>query len=54
MTGHEIRRRFLDKPLPLPSGTGVDLTLDTILNIDDLLGDYAGFQRLRGSPKVQP
>lgn len=49
-----IRRRFLDKPLPLPSGTGVDLTLDTILNIDDLLGDYAGFQRLRGSPKVQP
>lgn len=49
-----IRRRFLDKPLPLPSGTGVDLTLDTTLNIDDLLGDYAGFQRLRGSSKVQP
>lgn len=49
-----IRRRFLDKPLPLPSGTGVNLTLDTTLNLDDLLADYAEYQRLRSSGPVQP
>lgn len=49
-----LRRRFLDRKLPLPSGTGVNLTLDTTLNLDDLLADYADYQRLRGSPKVQP
>jgi len=48
-----IRRRFLGKKLPLPSGTGVDLTLDTTLNLDDLLKDYADFERLRSSPPVQ-
>jgi hypothetical protein len=40
--------------LPLPSDTGVDLTLDTTLNLDDLLADYADYQRLRSSPPVQP
>lgn len=49
-----IRRRFLDQPLPLPSGTGVNLTLDTTLNLDDLLADYAEYQRLRSSAPVQP
>lgn len=49
-----IRRRFLDKPLPLPSGTQVNLTLDTTLNLDDLLADYAEYQRLRSSGPVQP
>lgn len=49
-----IRRRFMDRKLPLPSGTGVNLTLDTTLNLDDLLKDYADFQRLRGSGSVQP
>jgi hypothetical protein len=48
-----LRRRFLDKKLPLPSGTGVNLTLDTTLNLDELLADYTDYQRLRGSPKVQ-
>ncbi|MDB5447920.1 MAG: hypothetical protein JWQ97_3237, partial [Phenylobacterium sp.] len=52
--GDLIGRKFLGKPLPLPSGTGVDLTLDTTLNLDDLLGDYAEFQRLHGSAQVQP
>ena len=28
------------KPIPLPKGTPVDLTLDTSLNFDQLLGDY--------------
>ncbi|MCR5874251.1 YdbH domain-containing protein [Phenylobacterium sp. J426] len=49
-----LQRRFLDKPLPLPSGTGVNLTLDTTLNLDDLLADYAEYQRLRNSGPVQP
>ncbi len=49
-----ITRRFLDKALPLPSGTKVDLTLDTSLNLDQLLADFADYQSLRGSQAVQP
>jgi hypothetical protein len=49
-----IRRRFLDRPLPLPSDTGVDLTLDTSLNLDDLVAEYADYQNLRSSRPVQP
>jgi hypothetical protein len=49
-----IRQRFMGKPLPLPSGTEVNLTLDTTLNLDDLLADYAEFNQTRGSAKVQP
>lgn len=49
-----IRRKFLNKPLPLPSDTGVDLTLDTTLNLDDLLKDYGDFQQLHSSRPVQP
>ena len=48
-----IGRKFLSRPLPLPSDTAVDLTLDTTLNLDDLLADYADYQRLRGSRAVQ-
>jgi hypothetical protein len=49
-----IRKRFLGKTLPLPSGTGVNLTLDTSLNLDDLLSDYAEYQKARSSAPVQP
>jgi hypothetical protein len=31
----------LHKPIPLPSGTPIDLTLDTSLNFDELLKSYA-------------
>jgi hypothetical protein len=31
----------LQKPIPLPSGTPIDLTLDTSLNFDELLRSYA-------------
>jgi len=48
-----IGRKFLGQKLPLPSNTGVDLTLDTTLNLDDLLADYADYQRLRSSAPVQ-
>jgi hypothetical protein len=40
-----LRGRAFDKPLPLPKGTPVDLTLDTSLNLDELLKSYFG-----GSP----
>lgn len=50
-----IKKRFLGRKLPLPSGTGVNLTLDTTLNLDDLLADYAEYQKARnGSAPVQP
>jgi hypothetical protein len=49
-----IQRKFLGRKLLLPSGTGVNLTLDTSLNLDDLLADYADYRRLHGSGPVQP
>ena len=49
-----LQKRFLGRTLPLPSGTGVNLTLDTSLNLDDLLADYANFRKLHGSGQVQP
>jgi hypothetical protein len=35
-----IQGHAFDKPLPLPKGTPVDLTLDTTLNFDELLDAY--------------
>lgn len=52
--GELIRRDFMNRELPLPSGTEVDLTLDTSLNLDQLLADYADAQTGRGSGEVQP
>jgi len=49
-----IQRRFLGRKLPLPSGTGVDLTLDTSLNLDDLIADWGEYQRMKSSGPVQP
>jgi hypothetical protein len=49
-----LQQRFLGRKLPLPSGTGVNLTLDTTLNLDDLMGDWAEYQKVRGSGPVQP
>jgi hypothetical protein len=48
-----ITRRFLQRTLPLPSGTAVNLTLDSSLNIDELLRDMAA-AGAAGSPTVQP
>jgi len=46
-----IRRDFLNRNLPLPSGTGIDLTLDTTLNLDQLIADIAAYNRARnGEP----
>jgi hypothetical protein len=46
-----ISREFLNRPLPLPSGTGIDLTLDTTLNLNQLIGDLLAVNRARnGEP----
>jgi len=42
-----LRRQFFDKPLPLPSGTGVNLNLDTTLNANQLIGDLLELNRVR-------
>lgn len=49
-----LQKTFLQKKLPLPSGTKVNLTLDSSLNLDELLADYEAYNRLRGSGPVQP
>jgi hypothetical protein len=48
-----ISREFLNRPLPLPSGTGIDLTLDTTLNLNQLIGDLLEVNRARdGRPSA--
>lgn len=42
-----ISREFLNRPLPLPSGTAIDLTLDTTLNANQLLSDLLALNRAR-------
>ncbi len=48
-----ISREFLNRTLPLPSGTGIDLTLDTTLNLNQLIGDLLELNRARdGRPSA--
>ena len=42
-----LRRQFFDAPIPLPSGTGVNLNLDTTLNATQLIGDLLELNRVR-------
>jgi hypothetical protein len=50
-----ISREFLNRPLPLPSDTGIDLTLDTTLNLNQLIGDLLELNRARdGRPTATP
>lgn len=51
--GDLLRKDLLQRRLPLPSHTKVNLTLDTTLNLDQLLKDFAETQRA-GSGAVQP
>jgi hypothetical protein len=48
-----LKKDLLQRRLPLPSHTKVNLTLDTTLNLDQLLKDFAETQRA-GSAAVQP
>lgn len=48
-----VSREFLNRELPLPSGTGIDLTLDTTLNLNQLIGDLLELNRARaGQPSA--
>jgi hypothetical protein len=47
-----IRGRAFNKPIPLPKGTPIELTLDTSLNFDELMRAYQGLNA-RSAP-VQP
>lgn len=49
-----ISREFLKRDLPLPSGTGVDLTLDTTLNADQLVSDLLALNRARNGEAQEP
>jgi hypothetical protein len=49
-----LNRDFLNRELPLPSGTAVDLTLDTTINLDELLADWASVQRARAGQGLDP
>ena len=42
-----ISRDFLNRELPLPSGTEIDLTLDTTLNLNQLVSDIMSLNRAR-------
>lgn len=49
-----INGTALQKQVPLPSGTPIDLTLDTSLNFDELLKSYAEAWSKTLSPEGQP
>jgi hypothetical protein len=49
-----INGTALYKPIPLPSGTPIDLTLDTSLNFDELLKSYAEAWSKTLNPEGQP
>jgi len=42
-----ISRRFLNRPLPLPSDTGIDLNLNTSLNLNQVISDLLAINRSR-------
>lgn len=49
-----LNRSFMNRLLPLPSGTEVDLTLDTNLNINQLVSDLLALNRARAGEAAPP
>ena len=49
-----ITRDFLKRQLPLPSDTGIDLTLDTTLNLNQLVSDILALNRARAGQSDAP
>lgn len=49
-----LRRDFLNRVLPLPSGTQINLTLDTSFNLDQLIDDLMEIQRARNMSERNP
>ena len=52
--GELIRRDFLNRVLPLPSGTEINLTLDSSFNLDQLIADLMEIQRARNVSERNP
>ena len=48
-----ISRSFLNRKLPLPSNTQIDLTLDTTLNANQLISDLMAVNRARQGQQAQ-
>lgn len=48
-----ISRQFLNRELPLPSNTGIDLTLDTSVNLNELVSDLMKLDRARNGGAVE-
>ncbi|HYF23709.1 MAG TPA: YdbH domain-containing protein [Caulobacteraceae bacterium] len=46
-----LQRRFMDRKLPLPSGTEVDLTLDTTFNFDEIVRAVRDIRRAQTAGK---
>ncbi|WP_296815578.1 YdbH domain-containing protein [Brevundimonas sp.] len=46
-----IQREFMNRQLPLPSGTEINLTLDTSLNLDQFISDLMELQRARNGDR---
>ena len=49
-----LRRDFLDRVLPLPTGTEINLTLDSSFNLDQLISDLMEIQRARNVSDRNP
>ncbi len=49
-----ISRQFLNRPLPLPSDTGIDLNLNTTLNLNEVVGDLLAINRARNAAPATP
>jgi hypothetical protein len=49
-----IRRDFLNKKLPLPSDTPIDLTLDTTWNANQIISDLMEYARRGETPEIKP
>ena len=49
-----LRGKAMDKPIALPKGTPINLTLDTSLNFGDLLDQYFSATSGGGSATIQP
>ena len=54
LTLRELLTQKIKRTLPLPKGVKVDLSLDTSVNLDQLLDDFDKYQTLRNSAAVQP
>ncbi|CAN5144315.1 YdbH domain-containing protein [soil metagenome] len=47
-----ISREFLNRPLALPSDTGIDLNLNTTLNLNQVVSDLLAINRAKDSPAI--